>query len=304
MLESLTKLQGKVHRLVIEHTMDYLFGLITKKELERDLTELGYPSLIELVNNGYILRNCKIYIYAKTKGRVMIKDYGIESVDKPLLDLLASHLTIKGCRPLTLSEIEQIESYFVSDLKTYIGKYVSKKMVFLIKSYGLTRADIESHLLYKGLVTFLKRYPYYESVLHAKNTVKTAIHNAGIDLITEHTTQKVNRLKKNSDGTFEQNLVDVSNMYHLEAPTPFSMRYYDERQTLNQLMLKMNWTGCKFIQLARGEYDQDFSEYIGLDNRIACEQNYKSYLKKIQRYLKVNNKQRDDWFNRLREHLR
>ena len=302
MLTSLTGLQGKVHEEVVEFFMDYLFGIITKRELQRHLNTIN-PNLINLVGNGYLIRNCKLFVYARSKGKAKARDYGVVIEDKPLLSSIAQKLDISGCPVLTLKQFNQMETNLCLELKTYIGKFISKKLLFLTKSYGLSRSDIESQLLYKGLLSVIKRYPYFESELHAKNSAKTAIHNAGMDLIAQNTRGKTNRLIKNEDGTFEQKNIELSNLVNIEAPTPFTERMKDERSSLDSLLTKMNKRGCQFIKLARGEYDKEFSDFIGLDNTVACEQNYRSYLKKVQSFLNVNNRERDDWFSRLRKYL-
>lgn len=298
MLTQLTHLKGEAHRTVISLTMDYLFGVITKREYNR------YGVECDLLSNGYVLRNCKLYVYAVNCGlKPKASEYGIDRSDVRLLNSIAQRLQIKGCRSITLEECLELEQALCTELRTYVIKFVRKKMTFLVKSYGHSQHDIVSHLLYCGLLSMLRKYPFYQSSLHLKNCVKAAIHNAGIDYITASTRQKNQRLIKNADGTFESAVCDISNLYDLEAPQPFNQRFADERSSLDSLQNRMNKRGCLFIKLAKGEYDRDFSEYIGLDNTVAAEGNYNAYLKKIQRYLNVNNKQTEAWFEKLRAHL-
>ena len=285
-------------RQICELCMDYLFGLITKQQLKNAYNK---KQVEQLLCDGYFIKNCKLYVYGLTKGVELECD--IRDCDKKMLKQISRTYNINGCRALDLNEYAQLEQTVIKVLIPYIGKFISKKMMFLIKSYGLSRHDLQGELLCKCLSTLARKYPYYESTLHAINTVKSSVHNAGIDLINQYTRQKNQRLLKNKDGTFEQRNIDYSTLVTVVAPEPFAMRHRDERSSLNALQKRMNKRGALFITLAKGEYNKPFSDYLGLDNTIACEQNYRSYLKNIKQYLNVNNKQVEQWFDKLRPYL-
>lgn len=285
-------------RQICELCMDYLFGLITKQQLKNAYNK---KQVEQLLCDGYFIKNCKLYVYGLTKGVELECD--IRDCDKKMLKQISRTYNINGCRALDLKEYAQLEQTVIKVLIPYIGKFISKKMMFLIKSYGLSRHDLQGELLCKCLSTLARKYPYYESTLHAINTVKSSVHNAGIDLINQYTRQKNQRLLKNKDGTFEQRNIDYSTLVTVVAPEPFAMRHRDERSSLNALQKRMNKRGALFITLAKGEYNKPFSDYLGLDNTIACEQNYRSYLKNIKQYLNVNNKQVEQWFDKLRPYL-
>lgn len=285
-------------RQICELCMDYLFGLITKQQLKNAYNK---KQVEQLLCDGYFIKNCKLYVYGLTKGVELECD--IRDCDKKMLKQISRTYNINGCRALDLNEYAQLEQTVIKVLIPYIGKFISKKMMFLIKSYGLSRHDLQGELLCKCLSTLARKYPYYESTLHAINTVKSSVHNAGIDLINQYTRQKNQRLLKNKDGTFEQRNVDYSTLVTVVAPEPFAMRHRDERSSLSALQKRMNKRGALFITLAKGEYNKPFSDYLGLDNTIACEQNYRSYLKNIKQYLNVNNKQVEQWFDKLRPYL-
>lgn len=291
---------------IAEIAFDYLFGIINKSEAKQIMTNLGLDKeKLSIVNNGYVLRNCKYYIYAKTKNeKVKPSDYKIDDSDVIMLDRIASCLKINGCKPWSLKRLEINERVLVSKtLKDYIGRYISKKMTFLIKSYGVSRHDLEFELLVAALFALHKKYPYYESSLHAINTVKSTIIHKGIDLINHYTRKKNQRLKQNSDGTFEAVNVDCAVLQMLEAPQEFDLRYKDERSSLRSLQDRMNDKGALFISLARGDFNSDFSDYLGMNNVECAERNYSVYLKKIHRYLNVDESQSEKFFAKLRKQL-
>ena len=282
--------------------MYYLFGVITKIELRRHIG----PENAELVKHGYYCRNCKLFVYAYTRNtRVKAKDYGILPKDVATLKNVASSLQIDSkCRALTLAEMESNEAFLVSELKPYIGRFVTKKMLFLIRNFNLPRDDIESDLMIAALFAFHKRYPFFDSELYALNVCKSAIHNAGMDLIVKYSSQKRQRLHQIENGCFEQLHVDVSTLCDLEAPQPFECRYQDERRALRELETKIPARASKFISLARGDFDRAFSEYLGVDNNsTVADDSYQSYLKSVCDYLKINRTKRKKLLESIRRHL-
>lgn len=307
MLNALTESSGKVKGQMLQFYFDYLFGNTTKNELKANFRYADLDTTkIDLVQHGYLCRNCKLFVYAIAKGNPLeARMYGVDKKDTKALTWVANKINIdtNWCEPWDLSKLVQNENALVYGLKTYIGKFITKKMTFLIKSYGVHRHDIETELYCAGLWALHKKYPFFETSLHAINTVKTAIHNKGMDIIAKNTRGKNQRLIKNSDGTFESVNVDVSVLNDLQAPEPFEMRYRDEREGLRSLQRVMNDKANLYISLARGEYNADFSEYIGMNNTEAAEANYNSYLKKIDSFLNVTLEEREKFFGKLRRVL-
>lgn len=304
MLNALTGTSGRVKGQMLQLYFDYLFGNISKNDLKQGFryNDLD-PDKIDLVQHGYLCRNCKLFVYALATGNALCAEqYGVDRKDTKALKWVAHNVDIDTawCAPWDLKRLEQNENAIVYGLKTYIGKFVTKKMTFLIKSYGLHRHDIQTELYCAGLWALHKKYPFFETSLHAINTVKTAIHNKGMDIIAKHTRNKNQRLIRNKDGTFESVNVDISVLNNLEAPEPFELRYRDEREGLKSLQKIMNDRGALYISLARGDYNADFSEYIGLNNTEAAEGNYDSYLRKIDRFLGVTLEERERFFGKLR----
>ena len=307
MLNALTGTSGRAKGQMLQLYFDYLFGNITKNEMKESFRYADLDvTKVDLVQHGYLCRNCKLFVYALATGKALeAKHYGVERRDTKALTWVAHHVDIdtSWCDPWNLARLEKNENAIVYGLKTYIGKFVTKKMTFLIKSYGLHRHDIETELYCAGLWALHKKYPFFETSLHAINTVKTAIHNRGMDIIAKNTREKNQRLIRNKDGTFESVNVDVSVLNSLQAPEPFEMRYRDEREGLKSLQKVMNDRGALYISLARGEYNADFSDYIGLNNTEAAEENYDSYLRKVDRFLKVTPEERERFFGKLRRVL-
>lgn len=281
----------------------HLFGVMTKIELRRAVGRV----VSDYAKNGYVCRNCKLYIYAYTKNqKIRASDYGVNYVDVPLLKNIAASLEIPSkCRPLTLCELTKNENYLCEELRPYIGKFVSKKMAFLMKSYALPRHDLESDLMVAALHAFHKRYPFFESELYAINVCKSAIHNAGMDIINKYTSPKYSRLNQLRHGLFEHVHVGVDALKNVEAPQPYGGHYADESRSLRELEVKIPKRAARFISLARGDFDKDFSKYLGVeDNTAVADRAYKTYLNSVYSYLGINTKaQREQLMKSLRRHL-
>ena len=304
MLNALTGTRGMDKVEMLRMLFDYLFGNITKSELKQSFKRADFdPSKLNLVSNGYICRNCKLFLYALSCGsKLTVETFGVERCDTKALIWVSQHICIKkGCPVWDLAHLEKNENSLIHELKTYIGKFISKRMAFLLKSYGLHRQDIEMELYCAALWAMHKRYPFFESALHAVNTSKTAIHNKGMDIIAKYTREKNQRLIRNKDGTFESVHIDVSVLSSLQAPEPFELRYKDERSGLNSIQKKMNDRSALYISLARGEYNADFSDYIGSNNSEAAEGNYKAYLNKIDKFLNVTVEERTAFFDKIKK---
>lgn len=281
---------------------DYLFHKTKKVKLKQSLREIGCLDHLKYLDQAYVTKNCKLFIYALTfNPNADPKDYEVTKYEKSCRAYAKTLQIGKYCRPWKLRKLNRIEHELLLELKPFIGKFISKKMAFLIKSYGLTRHDLEHELVLKGLQSLYQHYPFFESEKHVINVMKRSIHNHGIDIIYKYTRKKNNRLE-NKDGVFSQRNIDIADCVTLEAPIPFQARYWEEKRTLDQLSLNMSKRGALFLSLARGEFNKDFSEFLGKDNRDATD-NYRSYIKQVSKFLNLDKTQVDNFYKKLRKHL-
>lgn len=278
----------------------YLFSKISYHDLSLFCKDNGIDAKDLL--SGYVTRNCKFFIYAKSKDpSVTHLDFNIGKRDAKMLSKIARNMNIdNGCRPWTLAHLEHNECCLVSEvLDKWIAKFVAKKMAFLVQSYGLARHDLEADLKAHALHALHKAYPFFETELHAINTVKRAVHNKGIDLIKQHTRKRNQRLIQHQDGVFEAVNVPITD--EIEAPTPFAERYRDERQALDMIRWSMDKTSFQFITLARGDYDADFSRFLGVDNTEQAEANYPRYLNQVSAFLGLSKERAQQILGNLRK---
>jgi hypothetical protein len=303
-IEDLTKTQ-------IGAIFAYLFRRIEVMEF-RKYFDNGIAVKKKIDSSGYILRNCKLFAYAHWRAvhsdseRPKAKAFEVSPQDAPILRRLNLGHIPKKFQVYSLAEYKSlIDEYLWSQqIDVYIGKFISKKLRFLIKSYGLDRSDIEADLKMKGLYDVYRMYPFYESHLHVVNIAKGGIKRAGQDLIQEHTSGKRQKLRANTDGTFEHLHVALD----LAAPdliAPAVGNYVlDGMRDLEKLAPHMTPRAQRFLTLLSGQHDDEFSEYLGRDNDKASEKlAFEVYCSKVQAYMEVSDASLQQFFGKLRTRL-
>lgn len=296
--------------LVREHAhvvFAYLFGQISKYEYRRLIRdkELAKEVWALVANNGYILCNCKLFVYALAKARctgAQVKPSEFE-IARPDVRLLKSVVYSGSTRfkSYTLEEFRAMESEFIvsSNMDTYIGKFISKKMRFLCNSYGLSREEIHADLQCAGMYALRKQYPAYKSRLHALNICKTAIQNSGQGLIEFWTRTKRNALRNTGDG-FEALKVEFSVASQLQIPKE-DLSFKDNVEALVKVSEGLDPDTQGWVSCAAGLYDPGFSFYLGRDNSDAVDaMSYDKYLHALCIYYNVK---RDTVLNQLRRKL-
>ena len=294
---------------ITEIVFSYLFGKIGKYEYRRLIGDKETAKEVwRLVStNGY---NCKLYAYAVHYNRKIglptsPAKYGINQIDAAFLRRLdLSHIK-RGCKPYTLFDFDNLEGSILlsKDLKAWAGRFISKKLRFLINSYGLHREDIENIFTETILGTLRKQYPFYQSELHAINSCKAAVHNQGIGLIEFWTRGKRNHLS-NEGGVFQAVHVQYDVLNNVGV-----MPHHDDETHLNMKSIIALSKGMlpkdrAFLEAAYGTYDAGFSFFLGKDNRDAVEKlPYDRYLGLLCDYHSVTHDHQTKLLSSLKEAL-
>jgi hypothetical protein len=313
MLKNLFDL-GDDHKRVITILFNYLFGSIGKYEYRKQLGDKHKAKLVWSIaeSSGYVLRNCKLYAYAHaTNSRMGLPTspgrFQIEQADAAFLRSLdLSHIPT-SYKAYSLFDFDQLEGSIMTsqELKVYIGKFISKKLIFLTRSYGVSREEIHSGMLMAGLFALRKKYPCYETTLHATNIIKTSIQNYGQGLIEFYTRDKRNALIKEGNGLFSAVHVQYDALNDVSVQPEHSDDLRVIRRSLISLLPKLKPKAQEFVQAAVGVYDEGFSVYIGQDNRDAVEAwDYdQRYLPSLCSYLKVSKEQAHQLMAQLKGQL-
>lgn len=310
----LTKIIGTDDRNVVQTLFDYLFRRINKYEYRAAMPsrEEAKATWAAVQQSGYILLNCKLYLYArhvaKSEGRrVRALDFEIHPDDIRILNRV--ELVTRTIYPaLGLKEFTDIEKAILTsreiDLDGHMGRFINRKLKFLCRSYGLTMSGIKALFIETALYAVRKQYPFFESHLHMVNVCKTAIHNCGQSTISYWTRQKRNALIREDDGTFSAVHVDVAVSQSVQQLSCLDAKDDPHYHTLEALRACGNGLqpkARKFIQLAQGAFDSGFSLFLGENNEDAAHTwGYDRYLAGVRNYLHVTESQ----MQRLLAHMR
>lgn len=284
----------------LQTVFSYLFGVINKYEFRDRVGDKGLAKEIwqRVASNGYLLKNCKLFVYANllasTQGQVVSPArYGIERSDVVPLRRLNLPSVSTRSKSYSLFDFTNLENAILTDpeMDTYIGKFISRKLIFLCRSYGLKRDEIHADLLCSALYALRKQYPFYKSELHALNICKTAIKNSGQGLIEFWTRDKRNALLKENGG-FQAVHVQYEVMNDLYVMPEHEDELRLNLQSLASVAVRLKPDEQQWISTAIGKHDPGFSFYIGKNNTDAVEcLPYNRYIDLLCDYHQVNKEQ-------------
>jgi len=296
----------------------YLFRRISHKRFQSILKNHLECSAVDKVlnearTNGYLLKNCKCFAWAFFKSRYdnseppSARKYKIDEEDADFLRRLnLSHLSL-NFPAYTLTEYQGILDGATSDraVSLKIAKFVSRRMLFLLKSYGVAREDLENECRLGALRSIYMRYPAFDDLQHVRNTANTGIHNAGEDLVKYYTSPTRQRLQKTKDGAFEARNVDLASLTELETPYVSNLASIQEEVAhLDELVKMLEPIEQAYIRVLKGEYDEGFSAHLGEDNRDSLESMAASrYRLEARRHFGISNKAGKELFEWLRSQL-
>lgn len=212
--------------------------------------------------NGYLLKNFKLYFYARVIGeKVRAEDFGITPADVALVNALLRSQTELSQRLLNVCRVDYADGYPARSLEVFdraihkavvklreskwSEKFVKKKFKFLTRSGQLTEDIIISSMTDYGLRAVYRAYPRIKNVLHLMNIMKAGMRNRGQNIIKEETTLKRKRLVCNDDGTFSGvvlslNFADYEQTFSQERIGSGSM------SVCNSLMCGLDGTSCEY----------------------------------------------------------
>ncbi|QJT70901.1 hypothetical protein GR7B_00103 [Vibrio phage vB_VcorM_GR7B] len=309
----------------------------------RDARVIGFQA--ELSNRGYLLKNLKLYLLAmahqefKTSAHLIkwAKAYKITLEDAKLIWMLKKDngswkqlqkLCSKVEKPITLREMDDLLVQVNSQLFTYTAKFAGKKLRFATLGSHLRIEDIASELRLLGIQGLMKAYPAMDNELHALNIAKRTIHNQGINLIFQYTSQRNSVLVKGDDGTFTSLKVSLDVFDESTGPSDCSLvtsidgsltttgdTESDLCVTYHKLLKKYRGREKKFIKLLSGTYSGSFTRWLSRNTRYTEEQNddlfvrlqrrgaMTRYIKLVSEFLDFSNKESAVFLTELREVL-
>lgn len=322
----------------------YVFRVISSSEMGNTLKDVlgwtGSQCLAfrkELKGHGYLQKSLKFWAYAalvkrsrpKTAPSVRRSEFGVHQADAIWLkDFIESGVPASRqlgrfvrqhrveYEPVSIAVFDKQAEEALADLFITCRKFVYRKFRFLTQSGQMEDNNIISELMEAALRAMYRAYPVIDSVLHMKNIGIRTIHNVGINIIKEQTTQSRQRVVRNADGTFSGTLLSLSQGLRPNdgawLANPVSgictslivglhgssvdgehvsdvNRSIDLRTTLSQIQSRMSSRERRFVDLLTGEYDQKFSEFLGSPNdELADKMSRLDYANKVREYLRVS----------------
>lgn len=312
MLKTILSIEDqKEFKRIVPILFGYLFREFDKFEYRRRIgdRQLAKDVWARVRPNGYILKSCKLFAYAVHCNRRLglstsPGSYGIMQEDVSILrSLNLSHIPLRF-KALNFQQYDKLEDRLItgSELATNIGKFVSKKLIFLDRHFGEKRDEIDAQLTEEALYALRKQYPFYKSELHAQNICKTTARNYGHGLIQYYTRAKRNKLMM-ENGQFQA----VNVPFDAVAVTALSVRPAHEDEThmnlqaLASIEERMPRKVRKFLHIASGQYDSGFSLFIGNDNTDSVQDlPYDRYMEHLRSYLDVTAEQTVALFAKLK----
>lgn len=309
MLRAILNVSPQDHKRVAGVLFQYLFHSFNKYEYRRQIGDrvLAKEVWDRVSSNGYVLRECKLFAYAVHWNRqhglsTSPASYGIDAEDVSLLrGLDLSHLDLKY-KPYTLFNYQVLEEALITsmELSTNIGKFVSKKLIFLDRHFAVKRDDIEGALIESSLYALRKQFPIFHSDLHALNICKTAARNKGWGLVEYYTRGKRIRLMKENN-EFQAVNVPLDSVEAVGVMPEHENETRINLQALVALEPKMAPAVKAFLHAAAGQYDSGFTMYLGIDNtEAASEWEYGRYMAQLRLYLHLSEQQVDRLLLKLR----
>lgn len=261
-----------------------------------------FPFLSKIPWMGELTLHDKVTLFALFKG----EDPGIKpnAYLKGVLEdkaLLAHLRTLKDHPSYTVYEVSALERRAIinTEITTYMGKFIYRKMSFITKNYGVTAEDIVEQLQERAIHNLRVNYPNWNAYGDMLAMAKSAIANAGHNLINYYAATK--RAKVSVANTavevsldLMQELAGDSYEYTALIYSEFldrGMASIETAMSVNSILKK---AGSKpivqhFIRLLAGHPDDGFTDYLGRCNsEFAEEEPFEKVLVKTCTYLGVD----------------
>lgn len=308
--------EGFDEKAVTNATVMFLFRGLNYSNYSTLITSIvGYkPKMRELVNdlkcNGYLLKNLKLWLFYETKypNKAKPSKFNIEDNDVGILAILSptTKRFLKSLRKyaaLTLNKFDTSVTRMFNDTDVWLGKFVSKKLRFVVQMQGLHRSDIETEIVYRGIQGVYAMYPFVDSYLHGVNIMKRCMRHAGLNLIQHYTSQKLQRLLKETDGTFQAKVVSFDSA----LPLLKDLCTVDPDTGLKQDFIKFadNLPPKKklFLDLLLGNTNQEFIQFLGKQKATIEKIEYNKYFQLVTEFIQVPIEAVGKFMAQLKQHF-
>jgi DNA-directed RNA polymerase specialized sigma24 family protein len=240
----------------------------------------------------------------------------------------------RGFPPRSLAAFDYIIAKVTPDVLASCRKMVAVKFQFLTQSSQLNANDEAQELYEASLYAMYRAYPEIQNAMHLRNIAITTLHNRGVNKIKSETTQSRNRVIANEDGTFSGTVLSLN--FNPAGSDPAALFSDDNCQVGNNLMtgldgrtidgerlsdvdrsrdlqmvvlqienrLKHNPRSLRFLHLLMGNFDEEFSEWLGQPNDEASDRMERyEYANKVREFMGIPVDKARKFISRLKAEL-
>lgn len=340
---------------VFAHTLSYLTRGIDYSEYQNRLKPFCRYSdfsakdfRLSLHNTEYLSLRLRLFILRCGKNRSLTKDlakqlaaeYDIRVADAKRIYAFWKEQRRFRARIRAEAKQYEIDTHLNPDVlraalqavmkpvSKYIRSYTYKKLRFICKSQNLDLSDLQAELTIHAVGAFYKIMPCRMEPQHVVNYIKRAVHNRGVNVIKENTSQKAGRLV-NNDPTAEKRdsfslLVVSENQMRITAESdPVSYEELAGHSPIDRVevehsvgtlvsTVKPGGKKHKFLTILMGVEDEEFTNWLREHRYCSAKETNSDYQLRedpvrfnilVGRFLRVNANQVTSFINKLRSGL-
>lgn len=275
----------KEARQILPSLFLYLFRGFNQSELYRRARDINpnvdlFKLMPRIPLMGEITLHDKVCIFALFQG----EDPGIKPNAYVKSVVLANpevqlHLSKFSEYPAyTVKQVVALEAKTITnpEIDTYMGKFIYRKMRFLLNSYGVTKLELMESLQERAIHNLRVNYPNWNSAGEMLAMAKSAIANAGHNLIKYYAATKRAKVDRNNkaveyslEGLRETggDSPEYQALIYSEA-LDRTMEIAEARMSVTAIIssLEMQPNKRALIELLSGKFDAGFSNYLKRDN--------------------------------------
>ena len=264
----------------------YLFRAFNQAELYRRAAEVNPKvNLFKLMPRvplmGEITLHDKVCLFALFQG----EDPGIKpnayvkTVLLKDLELVAHLEQFREFPAYDIKTVSALEARALlnTEIKTYVSKFIFRKMRFILNSYGIAKDELEESLQERAIHNLRVNYPNWKSSGEMLAMVKSAIANAGQNVIKYYAAGK--RAKVDSENhaveysleSMQESAGDAPEYQALVYSSAFDrgLEILEASRSVDAIMeslQKANLNGKRLlVSILSGHFDRGFTDYLGRD---------------------------------------
>ena len=319
------------HKYLRAVAVAYAFGIVKFVDLRNALQRIGWeddrPSVLskQFKNDRVLNKTAKVYLMLVASGdSSAARKVPLSNKDKTQLRAVLSYPTI-GRRVAALAHNHKVWTEGELDRRVaavlthpnftnYLKRFTFRKHRFLA-AHGQQLDDIESQIIEFCVHSLYRSYPNFTDMMHMLNVAKRSARHHGINIIYDNTRQKRNvylgqdqagrqtMMVVSYDDPNVQTFLDSQSRGTADQSAP-EIESAERSMCFDSLGSKLRSGQQRFLKLVRGQYDAEFSAWLGERNDVMIhEWSFDQTLATVCDYLGVTKKAASRFVTTLRCHF-